>query len=236
MPAQWCAPGAAENCPGGIIFGRQKQFNGMERISPKRAESLFVPLPEQTHLMRSDGLKITSANSRRFADASTGVVQEKQQGVVALSGAGFAIRLFEQKPHVMRLKVTRRARGAALCRQSEDTGILVGSRRVLPQGVSEETAQGNPTTVARDNPVVTVLLKVLEKCGDAVRLQIVEPQAVNGGGATVGQKLQEEFKRVAVGRDRVSAGSAHRLQVVAEEGLDQGEEWAARLHEGEGAK
>ena len=94
MPCQRVVPGAAKN---GLRIGAialvEQRLDGMERGGPKGTKSLFPSLAQEPHLIRRGELQIGPMDCDGFADAGAGVVEEKQQGVIALSAFGTTIRL-----------------------------------------------------------------------------------------------------------------------------------------------
>jgi hypothetical protein len=64
---------------------------------------------------------------------------------------------------------------------------------------------------------------MLEERRNPFGSEIVGGEAVDGNPAIVGEKLEEEFEGVAVGRDGVAAGAPDLLQMLAKERLDEEE-------------
>jgi len=239
MPCKWRLPDAMESWLGrvGLLgIGREEWLDRVNGVGPERTESLFVPFAQQTGLMRRGELKVTAADGDGLADTGTGIVQEEQQRVVALPGGNAAIGLLQEQSHVVRFKIARRVRRASLGRQSQDTCILARPHRILTQGVLKKATQGDPATIARGDPILAVLLEMLEKRRNVVGLKIVDAQPVDSNLAAVGKELEKKFKCISVGRNGVDAGAPNLLQVFAEKRLHESKKRVRRLHDGEGAK
>jgi hypothetical protein len=107
---------------------------------------------------------------------------------------------------------------------------------VVPEHMLEESPQGDATAIAGGDAVAAVRFGVLEKGGDALGLEIDQPQATNRHGAVLREELKEKHHRIAICRDGMGARPAHFLQVVAQKRLDQAEEGVRGLHAGSSSR
>jgi hypothetical protein len=196
-------------------------LEGGEGLTPERAQPFFPSLAAEPDVRGATGLDVLDADVQGFADAGTGVVEEEQQGVVALPASVGAIGLLDEMSHRLWLEVRRRAGARPFRRECQDPLVLLGPHRVMACQVPDKAANRREPTVACGRGVAPLGLQVRQECRDGIDVEILWAQGGHRTLRGVSQKHEEEIEGVAVREDGVSARSAHVPEVLAEERLDE---------------
>src|SRR6185437_7760835 len=130
---------------------------------PQRADSLFLSLAIKAHTRRRIETNRARTYIERFLDACTGVVQEREQSVIALAGDGRAIRLRQNGVYFFRFQIARRMDRCLFRRNVRDFGTLRNRRRLSPGDKAEERSQSSEAAIACANSVSAFLLRILQE-------------------------------------------------------------------------
>jgi hypothetical protein len=174
-------------------------------------------------------LEVVWPHMKGLADASTGVVEEEDQSVVAYASAFSAIHSPEQEVQLFRLEVAENGLTGLLERQREDALALAGQAGIVPDDVLDEAADRRQTAVASRRAVSPIGFQVVEELDDASGCEIVKSQIGDSAAGGVAEEGKEQTEGIAIGQDGMPASAAPTLEMLSEEGLDQTEHRVCRV-------
>jgi hypothetical protein len=99
---------------------------------------------------------------------------------------------------------------------------------VVKRHVCEQRVDRREAVVATAHAVAASVLKVLQERSDQRRVELGDVQLAGRLAGPLGSEAEQQPERLAIGGDRVRAGSALGDQPVAEVGLHRGRECAHR--------
>ena len=124
-------------------------------------------------------------------------------------------------PQLLRARGTQRRRSAPSSSGRPSALVLGRSRWVVTKKVLGEAADRGQPAVSGGDAIASDALEVVEEREDVTRVHVLQCELGDGSSRGLGQELEEQAKRVAVRVNRVRTRSAHTLQMLAKEGLDE---------------
>jgi hypothetical protein len=195
-------------------------------LGPYRQEPLLLALASQAYLPRRDQVQVIPAHSCRLAYPRAAVVQEQQQRVVTPSVVRSLVGHADDQASIGWLQVGGRALAGLLRRDGQHPHVLLGMRQVIAQHVLEESAYCGAPAIARGSAVRPRLLDMIQEAYHRVGIEIAQLQAGDATTAPFGDELQQQRQRIAVGANRMCAGTALSRQVLGEVRLQLSEQTA----------
>jgi hypothetical protein len=168
-------------------------------FGPQRADAFLAALAENAYVTRGREVQIACRELERLADARARVVQEQQQGVVALTQRGASIGLGEDGAHLLGLEVLDDASSRLLASERKNSLVLGSTGDIVPQQVFDEATDGGQPAIAGTRRVAPRGFEIVQEREDTVNGDVVETKVGDGAmGASV-EKQEEETEAVSVG-------------------------------------
>ena len=178
-------------------------------------------------------VKIGRRERERLADASTRVVQEQQQGVVALSERSAPIRLGENGTHLLGLEVLDDACPGLLASKRENPLVLRRTSDVVSEQVLDEAADGGQPAIAGGRRIAPSRFEIIQEGEYGVDGDVIDAKVRDGATRACAEEQEEKAEGVAIRAHGVCARAANPAQMIVDVGLDENQEpvRGARFHD-----
>jgi hypothetical protein len=142
----------------------------------ERDDTLLAALAGGTHQRRPVETEVDRAKVQEFLDPHAGVIQERQDKVVATPLGRASIWAVQNGPQLRNRQIAQVAPDAALERNGEDL-LRQGDRRwLLARHVGEEGTERSQPCVSSGDAIVASLLEVLEETQDRGWCQVLQSE------------------------------------------------------------
>jgi nitroimidazol reductase NimA-like FMN-containing flavoprotein (pyridoxamine 5'-phosphate oxidase superfamily) len=148
---------------------------------------------QQAYLPRSFQPEITNAYCQGFADASAGVIEEEQQGMVAFSLSTPRINRSYDSASLFRFQIDGSPAYCSLVADGKNAAILARPRDILSQEMLHKTADGRESAVPGDGGVPSFRFDMFQKSKHVIGLDIFDGQVRYRFVLVIGQKQVEQF-------------------------------------------
>ena len=131
----------------------------LRRVLGEGYRTLFCSLAAEQDLRWPLEPEVCHVDVARLRDACAGSGDEGQQGMIALTEQGCAIRRDEDRLQILLIEIAEHAFGGSLCRNAEHTLGDCHHLRIRSRDVVKEGADRGEPSIARAGAVVTFLLQ-----------------------------------------------------------------------------
>ncbi len=172
---------------------------------------------------------VTNLEVDGFRHACAGVVEQREQRLIALPSPCLAIGRGDDRLHLGSGQEPEHRLVMPLLRDGEASLDRRQGREIFVGGVLQERADRRQAGVAASYAALPLALEMIEKGEDQRGVEIGERELGRCLTGSRLRKLQEQPERVAVSRDRVRAHRSVLPQVLGEEALEQHREGRGRV-------
>ena len=163
---------------------------------------------------------VDHAHANDLGDPRAGVVEHGQQQMVALRRPAFS-GLPQHRNHLLPREISQHGPFEALHRHPQCPLDHMQRGYVTSAGELQERTQRGQSQVAAANPVMPLLLQIIEERQDQFRLDVDQLQAGRHLAQLMAGELQEQHYGVAVTGYRARTDRPLRDQILGEELLHQ---------------
>ena len=143
-------------------------------------------------------LKIADPHLCRFIRASTGVVQEQEEQVVAASLRGVAIGRREQRIHLGLFQVGDRRRERTLERDRSDIPTPFNVFRAMLPDEPRQRMDHREPLITRCQHALSLVLQVFKELLHIRRRDMIDVEFIDGFANLAGNERDEQSQRIAV--------------------------------------
>jgi len=146
----------------------QIRLDGLDGLCPQRARALFVAFSVDAHIVGTAEAQVVHIKAHQLLCPHACVVEQSEQGIIALSEGSLAVDLTEYFLHLLPFQVFRHASGPALEGNRKDGLALCQMARIGRGEVMKEGMDRSQSVVAGVDAIVPLAFQMIEEAADRI--------------------------------------------------------------------
>jgi hypothetical protein len=199
----------------------QQGFEEIHRFRPERAGALFPPFPHKAYVSRRFQTHRAWAQVEGFLNPRTGVVEQGEQGMVALAFDCGAVGLRQDGGDFVRLEIAELGLRGTLYRDAEHLSTLYRRQRFSAHEEAEEASESCQAAVSCSDRHLALRFAVLQKRQHLGRSEIRQTKSSDWLILRGGRMPEKQAPAIPIRKNSVMRGVALLDQPVMKEGVQQ---------------